>query len=214
MQGPVSEALPGPLEPPAPQQPPPSPPPARGQWITGSPFASGRGGLYIGIMVAGLVFLAVVLIMHKRGLCVNRRRLGAADGSDGVRRAGQPAGSSGSAPLPPTKQVQLVLIEQPDKSVVYALEYEEERRKDGGAAGTGCNGGTGSASARSSDVLSSMSAGTSASAEEAPAHVSPSSQPQEHAADGQQQVLATVGSRGTSAAAAGAWGYRGSVSPR
>lgn len=124
------------------------------------------------------------------------------------------AGSSGSAPLPPTKQVQLVLIEQPDKSVVYALEYEEERRKDGGAAGTGCNGGTGSASARSSDVLSSMSAGTSASAEEAPAHVSPSSQPQEHAADGQQQVLATVGSRGTSAAAAGAWGYRGSVSPR
>ncbi|KAL4435173.1 hypothetical protein ABPG77_001855 [Micractinium sp. CCAP 211/92] len=204
MQGPVDQAMPGPLAPPA-----TPPPPARGQWVTGSPFASGRGGLYIGIMVAGLVFLAVVMIVHKRGMCGQRRRLGAVDGTGSGQRAGQPAEPAISTALPPTKQVQLVLIEQPDNSVVYALEYEVPGSKEARTTtpGTGGIDGNGAASARSSDVASSVSAGSPAWAEE------PERNRQQQAADGQRQVLGSCGSSHTSAAAAGAWGYRGSQSP-
>lgn len=117
------------------------------------------------------------------------------------------AESAISTALPPTKHVQLVLIEQPDNSVVYALEYEEPGSKEARTAtpGTGGTGGNGCASARSSDVASSASAGSPAWAEEPEA--------QQQAADGQRQVLGSRGSSSTSAAAAGAWGYRSSQSP-
>lgn len=76
-----------------------------------------------------------------------------------------------------------MLIEQPDCSVVYALEYEEEGCKDRDATWlhSSRRGMNGSTSDRTSVTVSSMSAGSSAS-EEAAAQPPQGRQPHQQAA--------------------------------